>query len=556
MPRASFLPVLITLAVIAAIGSASRADQDAIASDEQLLKLNKIATDNAGLLALLRKHSLTDEELRQVEERIRQLGHGAFKAREDATSALIARGMPALPLLRRATHDRDPEIARRADTCVEAIERAQGSQAALVSAAIRVLAQRKPAGAAAALLTYLPFNENEWAEEEIFRMLKTLGLRDGRLDPAVLTNLHSPEASRRSGAAYVVGRYGDSEQRSVVRTLLTDPDPKVRLWTAQGLLGAGEKSALPTLIALLGEGPIGLASKAEELLSRVAGDLAPHATMSDATAETRLKARDAWAAWWRDQGQRLDLTHFEDVPQQLGLTLVAEMDSNKVWEFGPDGKPRWQLQNLQGPMDAQLLPNGHLLIAEYQGRRISEHDVHGRLIWSKPVNGSPICCQQLANGNIFVATHNSMFEVSREGKMVVFPAPAGGLFIFSALKLANGHVVCIVNPGFLKEFDEAGKLLKTLRVGRNNGGWCGVETLPGGRYLVSLFGEGKVVELDNQGKKIWECAVAGASHATRLPNGHTLVASMMNRRIVEVDREGKTVKETVTDGRPWKVRRR
>ena len=65
-----------------------------------------------------------------------------------------------------------------------------------------------------------------------------------------------------------------------------------------------------------------------------------------------------------------------------------------------------------------------------------------------------------------------------------------------------------------------------------------------------------LVELDNQGKKTWECSVTGASHATRLPNGHTLVASMMNRRIVEVDREGKTVKETVTDGRPWKVRRR
>ncbi|HEV3079844.1 MAG TPA: HEAT repeat domain-containing protein [Gemmataceae bacterium] len=556
MPRASCLPVLITLAVIAAIGSRSPADQDTIASDEQLLKLNKIATDNAGLLAFLRKNSLSDEELRQVESQIRQLGHGAFKTREDATSTLIASGMPALSLLRRATHDRDPEIARRADACVEAIERERVSQAALVAAAIRVLAQRKPPGAAAALLAYLPFNEDEWAEEEIFRTLKTLGLRDGKLDPVLLTSLHSLETARRGAAAYVVARHGDPEQRSVVRNLLIDPDPKVRLWTAQGLLGAGDKSALPTLIALLGEGPIGLASKAEELLSRVAGDLAPHATMSHGAMETRLKARDAWAAWWRDQGQRLDLTHFEDVPQQLGLTLVAEMDSNKVWEFGPDGKPRWQLQNLQGPMDAQLLPNGHVLIAEYQGRRISEHDIHGRMIWSRPVNGSPIGCQRLANGNTFIATHNSMFEVTREGKEVQLPALPGGLFIFSALKLANGHIVCIVNPGFLKEFDASGKQLKTIRVGKNNGGWCGVEALPGGRYLVSLFGEGKVVELDNEGKKTWECAVVGASHATRLPNGHTLVASMMNRRIVEVDRDGKTVKEAVTDGRPWKVRRR
>src|SRR6266404_7573304 len=104
MHRAFFLAAMIALAVIAAISSRSPADQDTMASDEQLLKLNKIATDNAGLVAFLRKHSLSDEELRQVESRIRQLGHGTFKAREEATSLLIASGMPALPLLRRATH--------------------------------------------------------------------------------------------------------------------------------------------------------------------------------------------------------------------------------------------------------------------------------------------------------------------------------------------------------------------------------------------------------------------------------------------------------------------
>jgi hypothetical protein len=55
----------------------------------------------------------------------------------------------------------------------------------------------------------------------------------------------------------------------------------------------------------------------------------------------------------------------------------------------------------------------------------------------------------------------------------------------------------------------------------------------------ALLNAGKVLEIDAAGKTLWECSVAGASHATRLPNGHTLITSMTNRRVVEVDREGR-----------------
>src|SRR2546425_634355 len=406
MGRPFFLCIATILTTLAAVGSARLIADDTSTSDEQFLRLNKIGTDGPSLVEFLRKYSLSDEQLNRIRGLIRRLGSETFKVREEATTALIASGTPALPWLRRAAHHRDPEIARRADTCVEAIEREQGSQSAQVAAVVHVLAERKPAGSVAALLNFLPFNEDEWLQEEIFRALKTLSLRDGKLDPALAPVLQSAEPVRRAAAAFAVGRLGDAEQRSAVRNLLTDQDARVRLWAAQGLLGAGDRSAVPTLIALLGEGPVGLAWRAEELLSRAAGDGAPHASMGDASADARLKLRDAWAAWWRDQGQHIDLTHFEDLQHQLGLTLVAEMDSNKVWEFGPDGKPRWKLQNLQGPMDAQLLPNGHVLVAEYQGRCVTEHDLHGHVTWSKRVNGSPICCQRLANGNTFIATHN------------------------------------------------------------------------------------------------------------------------------------------------------
>src|SRR5260370_20445304 len=110
--------------------------------------------------------------------------------------------------------------------------------------------------------------------------------------------------------------------------------------------------------------------------------------------------------------------------------------------------------------------------------------------------------------------------------------------------------------GTLKELDTSAKPVRTIRLGNNFGGWCGVEALPGGRFLIALLNAGKVLEIDAAGKTLWQCSVAGASHATRLPNGHTLVASMMNRRAVEVDPEGKILHEMATVGRPWRVHRR
>ena len=58
------------------------------ASDEQLLRLNKIGTDGPSLVEFLRRSSLSDEQLIHVQRLVRQLGNGTFKAREQATAAL------------------------------------------------------------------------------------------------------------------------------------------------------------------------------------------------------------------------------------------------------------------------------------------------------------------------------------------------------------------------------------------------------------------------------------------------------------------------------------
>lgn len=550
-----FFPIT-ALAVWAALpGGLLRADE-ATEADEAVLKEARVPSDDRSLLVFLRSRSLTDADRRRLERLLRDLGNAAFRVRERAGRALVAFGPPALPFLRQAVNDPDREVSRRAALCIGEIERGRG--AALPAAAVRLLVERKAPGAVEALLAYLPFTDDAAVEEEVVGGLTRLTSSEGRVSAAVEAALQDPLPARRSAAAYVIGRFGGPGQRELARRLLRDPDAKVRLRAARGLIAGRDKSAVPTLIALLGEGvPAAVGWQAEESLFRIAGEKGPAVSFGP-DPDSRKKAQDAWAGWWRDQGARVDLGRFEEADRQLGLTLIAELDTNKVWECGPDGRARWTIANVQGPIDAQMLPGGHrVLIAEHQARRVTERDLQGNVVWEKGVNQSPVSCQRLPNGNTFIATYNSVLEVTRDGKEVFNRNPGPGFFIYGAWKMRNGHIACISaqGQGSVIELDANGRTVRTVPVNTNNG-WAGVEALPGDRFLVASTTANKVMEVDARGKVVWEAAVSSAAAATRLPNGHTLVACMDGRRVSEIDRQGKEVWHRATDGRPFHARRR
>ena len=531
-----------------------RADE-AADNDRQFLEECKVATDGPGLLRFLRSGTLTDAGRRELARLIGQLGDPAFKTREKASRKISGNGRPALPLLRGAVKNTDPEVARRARFCIEEIERGPGP--ALPAAAVRLLVLRRPARSVETLLDYLPSADDEGVEEEILTALGILGVRDRKVDPLLEQGLKVSSPQRRAASAYVTGRFGAAAQRAIVRGLLADADSTVRLRAAQGLVAARDKAAVPVLVELLGDVhvPTAVSWQAEELLYRIAGDQGPGVSMGDGSAPVRKKCQAAWSRWWRDQAAKVDLAGVADGQRLLGLTLVAELDSNKVWECGRDGKPRWTLEGLGGPIDAYALPGGRVLVAENQQSRVTERDLKGKIVWEKALSQSPIACQRLPNGNTFIATYNSVMEVTRDGKDVYSHSPGGNFFIYGAQRLRNGHIVCASGQGEVLEMDRAGKVLKRIPVA-TNGGWCSVEGLPGGRLLVAVTGQNKVLEVDGSGKTVWECSVNGACHATRLPNGNTLVASMTGNRVAEVNRAGKSVWEQTTAGRPFHVHRR
>src|SRR5439155_22540262 len=106
-----------------------------------------------------------------------------------------------------------------------------------------------------------------------------------------------------------------------------------------------------------------------------------------------------------------------DAQRYLGYTLIVSQDTGTVLELGADGKPRWQLLNLQGPADAQVLPNGRVLVTEMHGGRVTERNLKNEVVWEKQVNW-PMGAQRLPNGNTFIVLRNQLLEVDRGGKEV------------------------------------------------------------------------------------------------------------------------------------------
>jgi hypothetical protein len=408
------------------------------------------------------------------------------------------------------------------------------------------------------LLRYLPFADDETVGDEIRNGLVVLGACSPQADAALSAALNDSAPARRAAAAFVLGRVGSRAQCQAVHGLLDDPSPLVRLYAAQGLIMARDRAAVPTLVAGLANTPLRSVLRAEELLHRVAGERAPAAYVGEGTADARREAAAAWAAWWQHEGASLNLVGSDLADHRLGLLTICEYDAplgrpgGKVWECGRDGKPRWNITGLSGPMDARVLPGGRVLIAEHSGQRVTERDLKGGIKWQQPVKGNPVACQRLANGNTFIATYHEVMEYTPTHQVVYLHNRGPGNYIFSAQKLPSGRIVCMTAQGTILELDAlTGKQLRMVNL--LQGGWCGVEGLAGGKFLVAIMASGQIREVDTSGKASAQWSFPGAFRATRLPSGHTLVASMTTRKVAELDRSGKTVWEHVCEGRPWQV---
>jgi hypothetical protein len=500
-----------------------------LTADEKILQAAKIGTDGPALLEFLRMRIIADVDATKIRRLIKDLGNDNFDLREKATEELTRLGNQAAPLLQQALKDSDIEVVRRAEECLRRIK--SGAGAAADTAALRLVALRKPAGAADTLLRYLPFATNHLVAEEALISLAAVAIRDGQPDKAILHALTDKDPQRRMAAAVALCRAGSPEQHKAVRPLLQDADLTVRLPVALALVEAHDRDAVPVVIDLLVQ-PLPQAWQAEELLFRIAGEQAPKGVLG-LSEESRKKARDAWTDWWTKNGAKINLNARLPVVPPLGRTMVILLDTGIVQELDAKNTVLWQLKDIEFPLDAQYLPSDRVLLAEHGANRVTERDLKGEVKWKKEVPSGPLAAQRLPNGNTFIVTDQQVVEVDAKGDEV-FSYRRPLETIRKATKLPNGDIAIVTSSQRFVRLNAELKELRTFEADiRTNGGR--IEVLPNGNVLVPMKDANKVVEYDADGRPIWEATVEEPIAAVRLPNGHTLVTTLNQRRAVEVD---------------------
>jgi HEAT repeat protein len=400
------------------------------------LRTSGIGTDAKALLAYLKKHTGNDEDLLKVDALIRQLGSEEPDAREQASTRIVRLGPAALVKLRAAMSRRDdPERQRRAQSCIEEIER--GWRPFLLSATTQQLISLKVDGTAEALLALLPYSGmDEPYQADVAYALDAFAANEAKVRSLLEDALTDPMAVRRMLAACILGYRGHENQRVKVRRLLQDQDASVRLRAAQGLLARHERSAVPVLISLLSDESVFLAWQAEELLRCVAGETAPPDVLGVGEPNSRNRCREGWEKWW---GARSDSFGFEQFIRDQRRPLLflvyyarnADLKSgSRIELFGSDGICRWSLNKLSSVVNARLLPNERIL---YQQGDINEQDprtgvprtvrmpivtvadLKGTVLWDRRDPGayySP--CLDVPMG--FLIDEGQVTEVSLEGQ--------------------------------------------------------------------------------------------------------------------------------------------
>ncbi len=541
---------------------AAEAPVDPIKAAEKVLQAAKIGTDTESLLKFFKERTLTDQYRAQLEATIRGLGDDDFDVRERSSEELTRAGLPALPILRAARQDANVEIARRVEICLKSISQEQ--ETSRIIAAATLLAHQKAEGVVGAVLAYLPsVPDDEVVAEGLRTALALYTKLSGKIAPLLRAALEGNDVGRRAFALQVIAE-GMPADHSTFRKLLNDQEARIRYLAAYSLVRGGDQEALPVFLKLVVDGPMEYAFQVEDALCQLLDpDEKPPATLLGNDQESRNKVCAAWTKWIdeRRSAKKLDLARLNTGEALRGLTLIVEVDGGgvnggRIWECGQDGKQRWEITNLGGPVDVQVLAGGRLLISEYYNSRVTERDRAGTVLWESPrLTGNTVGAQRLPNGNTLIATMSTVVEYNRaKEKVAEFPNANGA--IYQAIRHRNGHTF-VLSGNSITEFGTDNKQVHSTNIGALSG-WGGFEILPNGHFLVARYTQGNTyTEVAPDGKVISTGAPTqlNPTRVQRLRNGNTLVAGGNMMFVAEFDRDKKEVWKVATKGRPFSVKR-
>ncbi len=195
---------------------------------------------------------------------------------------------------------------------------------------------------------------------------------------------------------------------------------------------------------------------------------------------------------------------------------------------------------------AQTSTRHRFLCCDYQGNKVAIIGKDGSVEWEFAVQ-TPQDCWMLPNGNVLVCYRNGAKEISRAKEVVwEYRAPKEAQ-CHSCQPLPGGHVlVAECGMSRLVEVGRNGQVAKEIKVAsqaKNMGHqFRGTRQTTDGHYWVCLMDEKKIVELSPEGALLQEIPVDGFPHAAiKLPDGHLLVTLGTTGRVIELDQHLKIV---------------
>lgn len=194
--------------------------------------------------------------------------------------------------------------------------------------------------------------------------------------------------------------------------------------------------------------------------------------------------------------------------------ILVDQTGKIVWQYGTFGVIGAGPNQLNVPVQATGLSNGHVLITDQGNARVIEVNRQHHVVWQYGTGtvgtgfdqlDNPNSAELLENGHILIADENNhrAIEVDRQHHVLATFTAHGKLhFVAFASRLDNGHT------------------------------------------LITDSGNNRIVELDAGDNIVWEYRTNTAkgssptpapTRAVRLADGTTLISDQFNERVIRVD---------------------
>ncbi len=197
-------------------------------------------------------------------------------------------------------------------------------------------------------------------------------------------------------------------------------------------------------------------------------------------------------------------------------------DGSSIWQYGQDGGVSGTgFDQLNTPVAATVLPNGHFLITDQANERIIEVNREKEIVFQYGVTG--------LSGSGFNELNNPN----------------------SAELLANGHIlIADENNNRAIEVNRLHNIIHTYTAGNTVSGVAFASRLANGNTLLTDSNNNRIVEVDAHDNVVWQfvtttlpgsIAAPLPTRAVRLRNGNTLISDQFNNQVIEVNHEKNAV---------------